>query len=228
MTLLSFRAAAELAGCTATSIDRAVKSGALKVQDRDGAKGFVPNEVRIWAYRRKPVSEVAAASETFAILWTETVVWLAAESVRRAYEGVYQPGPIVREAVVGFTLDILKLDDDVKYAFSESISLNNDEVEKGFFDQTHWQVHDDLQTRLLFVLFVDIRHRLVPVMKSLSDFETIKKIGVNYLNVPLEDMLLRSFVEFETEIKNALIMQKFHTKGDENEELPRDSEGASA
>ncbi|NJO37689.1 MAG: hypothetical protein HC871_08780 [Rhizobiales bacterium] len=133
MKLLTFREAAKIGRCSATSVDRAVKSGALKVRERDGEQGFDRDEVRDWALRRWSPMEIAVALERLSILWSKTTALMAVELMiidrsKVPFEEQVKP---VRQCIRNFLFAFDQKPDD-KYTYAEGVYFP--QREQGGFD----------------------------------------------------------------------------------------------
>ncbi|NJO36715.1 MAG: helix-turn-helix domain-containing protein [Rhizobiales bacterium] len=198
MRLLSYRKAADRAGCSHASIQRAVKSGALKIRGTGNQKGFDPKEVDDWASERVDIRMLANAQSDLHTRWTGGFASIVAKMLPCKDQTFDAQCLLLKNEIFNFVRDFKMTSQytDGSVAYREAVygSLAGN-LEFDGLDL------EDREVKFNFCMYTFIKSQMFYLIGDLNNMGLVKKNG-EYITFPPYDLLaIDSFSMFLEELE---------------------------
>ena len=213
MELLTYQAAADIAGCSAPALVKAVKAKKLKIHEIDGKRGFDPDEVRIYAATRHvPLEKGSKAMEAAFDVKLKMYTFVEVEKYRRIKkrEEKWNTKNVLMEAIGTYTRGLREMDSELRAIWTEKLfaddqKLSHDEqMETRFYEVVAPLLSLDqnrVDLRFKFALWVNARGELDELFGTSvpGASELKKKDRAKYERLfedLIQDLEFDSFVKF--------------------------------
>src|SRR5262245_11287926 len=175
--LMTYQAAAEIAGCSAPALVKAVRAGTLKYREGNGGTGFDRDEVLIWSYSRgfKLTSEdVGLGVSKIQNFWTHQVPTMTMNFMRSPNEAEDVYVKFIKDVVYqDYVFNVLQMDANLRYSFSECHVMRTmvEYNKKMFNSEVTPRERKDIEIRFLYCLYCLIKKNLFYL---LDEFQRLK------------------------------------------------------